>query len=202
MPQNCVHMWPVHVRYNYGKFSLYMCCFWALIITYCSDLWCYWLHGVLCKSLYHWYTLYCTSDDSVVLLGSPSPAPPCKKQYILSLSPSLSDLFLMSPLTLLIQHQVRRSSSKMMIWVQVRSMIKSTTVIHSPIYSWITSGYAFGALMNLLMTEMERSQVCTLCPHGVCENATLLIWMRLDFVTTLKWWTRLMDSNRDHVNMV
>ena len=102
MPQNWVHMWPVHVRYNYGKFSLYMCCFWALIITYCSDLWCYWLHGVLCKSLYHWYTLYCTSDDSVVLLGSPSPAPPCKKQYILSLSPSLSDLFLMSPLTLLI----------------------------------------------------------------------------------------------------
>lgn len=63
----------------------------------------------------------------------------------------------------------------MMIWVQVRSMIKSTTVIHSPIYSWITSGYAVGTLINLLMTEMKRSQVCTVRPHVVCENATFVI---------------------------
>jgi len=55
-------------------------------------------------------------------------------------------------------------------------MIKNTTVIiHSPIYSWITSGYAVGALINLLMTEMKCSQVCTVRLHGVCENATLVI---------------------------
>ena len=113
----------------------------------------------------------------MVLLGSPSPAPPCKKQYILSLSPSLSDLFLMSPLTLLIfvTFRIKFEDDDDLGPSEKHDQEYYCDDPQLPIYSQMTSGYAVGALINLLMTEMKRSKICTVRPHGVSENATFVI---------------------------
>ena len=45
-----------------------------------------------------------------------------------------------------------------------------------PIYSRIMSGYVVGPLLNLLMvSEGNHSQICSVRPRGVFENATFVI---------------------------